>query len=143
MCTEPGKERVGRTCKHNTLPCVKQIARGKLLCDTGGSTQCPVTTSRGGTESEVGGRFNREGTHILVADPRCCMPETNTTTVKQLSPMKTEKLRELTVKERRLKSVFFSFMEVQESMLKKVLHSQCGRQRTAVICHKRKHWARL
>ena len=57
--------------------------------------------------------------------------------------MKTEKLRELTVKERRLKSVFFSFMEVQESMLKKVLHSQCGRQRTAVICHKRKHWARL
>ena len=35
------------------LPCVKQIASGKLLYSTGSSAQCSVMTRRGGIE---GGR---------------------------------------------------------------------------------------
>lgn len=40
----------GTNCENSVetciLPYVKQIASGTLLCDTGGSTQCSVTTSR-------------------------------------------------------------------------------------------------
>ena len=38
------------------LPYVKQIAGGNLLCDTGSSTQCSVTTQGGGMGCEMGGR---------------------------------------------------------------------------------------
>ena len=41
------------------LPCVKQIARGKLLYSTGSSAQCSVMTQRGGMQ-EQGGRSKRE-----------------------------------------------------------------------------------
>jgi len=47
-----GKERVAqieRTAWKHILPYVKQTASGHLLCDTGSSTQCFVTTWRGGT----------------------------------------------------------------------------------------------
>ena len=38
-----------------TLPCVKEIASGKLLQTTGNSARCPVTTWRGGREVQGGG----------------------------------------------------------------------------------------
>ena len=34
-----------------------------MLCDTGSSTPCSETTSRGGMEREVGGELRREGTY--------------------------------------------------------------------------------
>ena len=40
LCTRLGKERVGRIesgIEAYALPCVKQVARGNLLCNTGGS----------------------------------------------------------------------------------------------------------
>ena len=48
-----------------TLPYVKQIARGKLLCNTGSSAQCSVTTQMGGGW-RCGRRFKREeiGVHL-------------------------------------------------------------------------------
>ena len=55
----------------------------------------------------MAGRFNREGTHILAADPPLLYARNQHNAVKQLSPMKTKKLRKSTVKERRLKSGFF------------------------------------
>ena len=60
-----------------TLPCVKQIASGNLLCNTGSSARCSEMTWRGGTgdgEAQEGGNI---GVHI--ADPLCCTAETNTT----------------------------------------------------------------
>ena len=47
-----------------TLPYVKQIADGNLLCDSGNSNQGSVTTWRGGMGREVGGRFKWEGTWV-------------------------------------------------------------------------------
>ena len=44
-----------------TLPCVKQMAGGNALCDSGSSTQSSVGTARGGMGSEVGGGSKREG----------------------------------------------------------------------------------
>ena len=44
-----GKEKVGRTESSidiYTLPCVKQMASGKLLYSIGSSAQCSVTTYR-------------------------------------------------------------------------------------------------
>ena len=45
-----------------TLPYVKQIASGNMLCDSGNSNQGSATTYRGGMGREVGWRFKREGT---------------------------------------------------------------------------------
>ena len=42
-----------------TLPYVKQVANGNLLCDSGTSNWGSVTTSEGGIEREVGGRGRR------------------------------------------------------------------------------------
>ena len=43
----------------NTLPCVKQKARGELLRSTGSSAQCSVMTQR--HEMGEGGRSKRDG----------------------------------------------------------------------------------
>ena len=49
-------ERVALTYIHiYTLPCVKQIASGKLLCNTGSSAQCSVMTQKGGMGVWEGG----------------------------------------------------------------------------------------
>ena len=44
-----------------TLPCVKQIASGKLLYSTGSSVLCGDLE---GWEEEVGGRSMREGMYV-------------------------------------------------------------------------------
>ena len=49
-----------------TLPGIKQVARGNLLCDTGSSTQCPVITQKGGMGWEVRGRFKKERTYVYL-----------------------------------------------------------------------------
>ena len=49
-----------------TLPYVKQIASGNLLCDTGSSTQCSVKTWRGGMGWEMDEGFRREGTYLYL-----------------------------------------------------------------------------
>ena len=46
----------------HTLPCIKQTAGGKLLCNTGCSAGSSVITSRVGMGG-VGGRLRREGIH--------------------------------------------------------------------------------
>ena len=60
----------GTNCENSVetciLPYVKQIASGTLLCDTGGSTQCSVTTSRDGMGQEMGGGFRKEGTYVCL-----------------------------------------------------------------------------
>ena len=63
-----------------TLPCVKQIASGKLLYSTGSSAQCSVMTQRGG-EGDGGGREAQEGGDICIymADSLHCTAETITT----------------------------------------------------------------
>ena len=48
-----------------TLPCVKQIASGKLLYNTGNSAWYFVTTKRGGMEG-LGGRLQREGIYVYL-----------------------------------------------------------------------------
>ena len=45
------------------LPFVKQTASRNVLCDTGSSTPCSETTSRGGMEREMGGELRRDGTY--------------------------------------------------------------------------------
>ena len=47
-----------------TLQHVKQISRGKLLYNTGNSTQCSVTSPRLGWG--MGGRFKRERTYVCL-----------------------------------------------------------------------------
>ena len=47
-----------------TLSYVKQIASGELPYYTASSTQCSVTTQRGGLGCWVGGNFRREGTYV-------------------------------------------------------------------------------
>ena len=47
LWTQSRKERVGRiesSVETYTLPFIKSIASGELLCNTGSSTRCPVTT---------------------------------------------------------------------------------------------------
>ena len=46
----------------HTLPYVKWIASGNLLCDSGNSNQGSVTTWRVGMR----GRFQREGTYVYL-----------------------------------------------------------------------------
>ena len=48
------------------LPCVKYIASRNLLCDRGSSTQCSVTTCRGGMGWEAGGMFKVGGTCVYL-----------------------------------------------------------------------------
>ena len=63
--------------QHYTLPRVRLTACGKLLYNTGSSTQCSVTASRGGMRG--GSELRGEGTYVyLRADARCCMAETST-----------------------------------------------------------------
>ena len=62
-----GKEKVGRTESSidiYTLPCVKQMASGKLLYSIGSSAQCSVTTYRVG----IGGRrqVQKEGIYVYL-----------------------------------------------------------------------------
>ena len=61
-----------------TLPCVKQIATGKLLYNTGNSVQGSVMTYRAGMgagrEAQAGGDI-----HIQITDSHCCTAEANTT----------------------------------------------------------------
>ena len=49
--------------KKYALPCVKQIASGKLLYNTGNSAWYFVTTERGGMEG-LGWRLQREGIYV-------------------------------------------------------------------------------
>ena len=51
---------------HCALPYVKWIASGNLLYDRGTQSWCFVTTYRGGTGKEKGGRFKREGTYVYL-----------------------------------------------------------------------------
>ena len=55
----------------------RKTASGNLLCDTGSSIQCSVTTW--GVNGEGDGRWDQEGgdTCISVADSCGCMAETN------------------------------------------------------------------
>ena len=48
------------------LPCVKQIANGNLLYDSGNSNWGSVTIQRGVMGREVGWRFKREGTYVYL-----------------------------------------------------------------------------
>ena len=61
-----------------TLLCVKQIASGKLLCNTGSPTWCSVMTSKCGMGEE---REVQEGRDICIImdDFYCCTAETNIT----------------------------------------------------------------
>ena len=52
-----------RVAWKHTLPYVKQLASGNLLCDKGSSTWCSVKTERGGLGWEIGERFKREKIH--------------------------------------------------------------------------------
>ena len=65
--TRDGSEGVcgtnGESSMKHTLPYVKQIASGNLMCDKGSSTWCSVKTERGGMGWEIGGRFKREKIH--------------------------------------------------------------------------------
>ena len=47
-----------------TLPCVKQIASGNLLYDSGNANWGSVTTLEG--QHGVGGRFKKEGTDVYL-----------------------------------------------------------------------------
>ena len=47
-----------------TLPCVKQIASGKLLYNPSSSAQCSVMTQKGGVEQGVGGRLKMKGIQL-------------------------------------------------------------------------------
>ena len=49
-----------------TLPCVKWIASGDLLCDSGSSNWCSVTTLWGGVVGKVGGKFKMEWTYVYL-----------------------------------------------------------------------------
>ena len=49
-----------------TQPCVKQIASGKLLYNTGSSTQYYMTIQMDGIGWGVGRRFKREGTCVYL-----------------------------------------------------------------------------
>ena len=48
------------------LPCVKQIANGNLLYDSGNSNWGSVTIQRGVMGRKVGWRFKREGTYVYL-----------------------------------------------------------------------------
>ena len=61
---EGGRNGESSTDVH-TLPCLTQLARGKLLCNTGGSAQCSVRTQRGG-KGGVRGRLKRERTYVYL-----------------------------------------------------------------------------
>ena len=58
-----------------TLPCIKQIACGKLLYTTGSWAQCSVMTQQGGMG--VSGREAHKGGGMCMhrADPHCCTAE--------------------------------------------------------------------
>ena len=59
-----------------TIPCVKQIASGKLLYSPGSSALCDDLEGWGGG---VGERYKREGTYVYRWLIHCCTAETNTT----------------------------------------------------------------
>ena len=46
--------------------CNTRATSGNLLCDTGSSTQCSVTTKRGEMGREMGGEFRRKGTCVYL-----------------------------------------------------------------------------
>ena len=61
------EKRVGRNSMETyTLPYVKQIASRNLLCDTGSSAWCSVTTQRSGMGREMGWGFRREGAYVCL-----------------------------------------------------------------------------
>ena len=64
----------------HSLPCVKQIARGKLLDQTGSSAWCSVTTwgEGGGGWEEGPRRRDYMRTYTDTADSLHCTAETNT-----------------------------------------------------------------
>ena len=57
---DPGLEPASPASQVDSLPCVKQLASGKLLCDTGSSARCSVMTWRGGVGGVVG-KLKKEG----------------------------------------------------------------------------------
>ena len=66
-----GEEKVRRMQRVTwklTLPYVKQIANGNLLCVSGSSNRGSVSTKRGGLGREMGERFKREETCMAMAD---------------------------------------------------------------------------
>ena len=69
-----GEERVGQ-CESSTetytLPGVNRQPMGGCCITQGAQTWCSVTTWQGGMQWEVGGKFKREGTCVLIADIRC------------------------------------------------------------------------
>ena len=48
-----------------TLPCVKQVTSGNLLCNTGGPAPSSVMTQRREMQ-ELGGRSQREGIYVYI-----------------------------------------------------------------------------
>ena len=61
-----------------TQPCVKQIASGKLLYNTGSSDQCPVTTERERMQCGAGRKAQGgEDTCKHTAESHCCTAETH------------------------------------------------------------------
>ena len=64
-----------------TLPYVKQIASGNVLCDTGSSASSPSALWQPRGWMGWQGRFKREGTYAYVSltDLHCCVAEANTT----------------------------------------------------------------
>ena len=87
-----GEGEGGTNCKNSmeicTLPYVKYIRSRSLLCDTGNSSQCSVTTQRGGTGWETGGGFRREGTYVYLWLIMMMNGRGQHSTVKQLSSNK-------------------------------------------------------
>ena len=73
------------------LPCVKQLASGKLPCSTGGSAGCSVMSYQGGIGEWEGGSQGRGYMHacalscsvmfnsLYTVHSLCCTTETNTT----------------------------------------------------------------
>ena len=56
-----------------TLPYVEWIDGGNLMCDSGSSSQCSVTTERGGGRWEVGGgREIQEGGYVCIPMADAC-----------------------------------------------------------------------
>ena len=62
----------------HTISCIKQIADGKLLCNTGGAAWWSVMTPRGGVGEEREAQ-EEGGICIIMASSPCCMAEPNTT----------------------------------------------------------------
>ena len=101
-----------------TLPCVKQIASGKLLYHTGSSAWCSVTIERGGIGWRGGGRevWEEGDLCIFMADSYCCMEETKTTVQSNYPPIK-HKLKNTNKAKKQTKKQQFSILASKGNQL--------------------------